>query len=159
MSEASKKQSAMKTLVKNKKISFNYEITDKYNAGIELLGFEVKSIKEGRGNMEGSYIVIRGGEAFLIGLDLPPYQQKNTPENYDSKRNRRLLLNKKELDILAKREGEKGLTIVPISLYNNGRRIKLELGVAKGKKKIDKRQTIQKRESDIEIHRTLKGGR
>ena len=149
----------MKILVKNQKVFFNYEITDKYNAGIELLGFEVKSVKEGRGNMEGSYIVIRGGEAFLIGLDIPPYQQKNTPIEYDSKRNRRLLLDKKELALLAKREGEKGLTIVPITLYNNGRKIKLELGIAKGKKKFDKRQTIQKRESDIEINRTLKGER
>lgn len=149
----------MKILVKNQKVFFNYEITDKYNAGIELLGFEVKSVKEGRGNMEGSYVVIRGGEAYLIGLDIPPYQQKNTPDGYDSKRNRRLLLNKKELEILAEREGEKGLTIVPISLYNNGRKIKLELGVAKGKKKFDKRQTIKKRESDKEINRALKGGR
>lgn len=149
----------MKTLVKNQKVFFNYEITDKYNAGIELFGFEVKSIKESKGNMEGSYIVIRGGEAFLIGLDIPPFQQNNTPEGYDPKRNRRLLLNKKELTILAEKEKESGLTIVPISLYNNGRRIKVELGVAKGKKKFDKRQTIKKRESDKEINRTLKGGR
>ncbi len=149
----------MKILVKNQKVFFNYEIADKYNAGVELLGFEVKSIKEGKGNMEGSYIIIRGGEAFLIGLDIPPFQQNNTPEGYDPKRNRRLLLNKKELLILAEIEKEKGLTLVPISLYNNGRRIKLELGVAKGKKKFDKRQTIKKRESDKEINRTLKGGR
>jgi len=149
----------MKILVKNQKVFFNYEITDKYNAGVELLGFEVKSIKEGKGNMEGSYIIVRGGEAFLIGLDIPPFQQNNTPEDYDSKRNRRLLLSKKELGILAEIEKEKGLTLVPISLYNNGRRIKLELGVAKGKKKFDKRQTIKKRESDKEMNRALKGGR
>jgi len=149
----------MKTLVKNQKVFFNYEITDKYNAGVELLGFEVKSIKDGKGNMEGSYIIIRGGEAFLIGLDIPPFQQNNTPEGYDPKRNRRLLLNKKELVILAEIEKEKGLTLVPISLYNNGRRIKLELGVAKGKKKFDKRQTIKKRESDKEMNRALKGER
>jgi SsrA-binding protein len=149
----------MKILVKNQKVFFNYEIQDKYNAGIELFGFEVKSVKQGKGNMEGSYIVIRGGEAFLIGLDIPPFQQNNTPEGYDPKRNRRLLLSKKELTILAEKENESGLTIVPISLYNNGRRIKLELGTAKGKKKFDKRQTIKKRESDKEISRTLKGGR
>ena len=95
----------------------------------------------------------------MIGLDIPPFQQNNTPEGYDPKRNRRLLLYKKELLILAEIEKEKGLTLVPISLYNNGRRIKLELGVAKGKKKFDKRQTIKKRESDKEINRTLKGGR
>jgi len=149
----------MKILVKNQKVFFNYEIQDKYNAGIELFGFEVKSVKQGKGNMEGSYIVIRGGEAFLIGLDIPPFQQNNTPEGYDPKRNRRLLLSKKELTILAEKENESGLTIVPILLYNNGRRIKLELGTAKGKKKFDKRQTIKKRESDKEISRTLKSGR
>ena len=149
----------MKTFVKNQKVFFNYEILEKYNAGIELFGFEVKSIKEGRGNMEGAYIVIRGGEAFLIGLDLPPFQQNNTPEDYEPKRNRRLLLNKKEIKILADKEDEAGLTIVPISLYNSGRKIKLELGVAKGKKKFDKRQTIKKRESDEEMSRALKGGR
>lgn len=147
------------TLVKNQKALFNYEILDKFNAGIELLGFEVKSIRAGRGNLEGSYIVIRGGEAFLIGFDLPPYQQKNTPTDYDSKRNRRLLLNKKELKMLANSESEKGLTIAPIALYNSGRNIKLELAIAKGKKKFDKRQTIQDRESSREIHRELKGQR
>lgn len=149
----------MKVLVKNQKVFFNYEITDKYNAGIELLGFEVKSVKEGHGNMEGSYVIIRGGEAFLIGLDIPPFQQKNTPDGYDSKRNRKLLLNKKEINILTEIEKEKGLTIVPIALYNNGRKIKLELGVAKGKKKFDKRQTIKERESNKEINRTLKSQR
>ena len=148
-----------KILVKNQKVLFNYEILDKYNAGIELLGFEVKSIRAGRGNLDGSYIVVRGGEAFLIGFDLPPFQQKNTPIDYDSKHNRKLLLNKKEIKILADSESEKGLTIVPIALYNNGRNIKLELGIAKGKKKFDKRQTIQNRESAREIHRTLKGQR
>ena len=149
----------MKVLVKNQKVFFNYEVTEKYMAGIELFGYEVKSIRAGHGNMEGGYIVIRGGEAFLIGLDLPPFQQKNTPTDYEPKRNRKLLLNKKEIKILADKESEKGLTIVPIALYSNGRRIKLELGVAKGKKKFDKRQTIKKRESDKEISRTLKGGR
>lgn len=147
------------TLVKNQKVLFNYEILDKFNAGIELFGFEVKSIRAGHGNLEGAYIVVRGGEAFLIGFDLPPYQQKNTPVDYDSKRNRRLLLNKKELKMLANSESEKGLTIAPIALYNGGRNIKLELGIAKGKKKFDKRQTIQDRESSREIHRELKGQR
>lgn len=149
----------MKALVKNQKVFFNYEIQDKYNAGVELFGYEVKSIRAGHGNMEGAYIVVRGGEVFLIGLDLPPFQQKNTPESYEPKRNRRLLLNKKEIKILADAESEAGLTIVPISLYSNGRRIKLELGIAKGKKKFDKRQTIKKRESNKEIERTLKGER
>ncbi|MEI6042034.1 MAG: SsrA-binding protein SmpB [bacterium] len=149
----------MKILVKNQKVFFNYDIQDKHVAGIELFGHEVKSIKGGRGSMEGSYIIVRGGEAFIIGLDIPAFQANNTPDGYDPKRNRRLLLKKKEILALAEKEKEKGLTIVPISLYNDGRRIKLEFGIAKGKKKFDKRQTIKTRESNKEILRTLKDGR
>lgn len=146
----------MAILVDNKKAFFNYEIKDKYEAGIELFGFEVKSLKDKRGNLSGAYVVIRGGEAFLIGLDIPPYQANNTPESYDQHRPRRLLLTKKELRKLTDLEKQKGLTLIPISLYNKGRNIKLEFAVAQGKKARDKRQTIQKREADRDIHRTLK---
>lgn len=146
----------MSILVDNKKAFFNYEIKDKYEAGVELLGFEVKSLKNKRGNLSGSYVVIRGKEAFLIGLDIPPYQANNTPDSYDQRRPRRLLLTKKELRGLEELEKQKGLTLIPISLYNKGRNIKLEFAVASGKKARDKRQTIQKREADRDIHRTLK---
>lgn len=146
----------MSILVDNKKAFFNYEIKDKYEAGVELLGFEVKSLKNKRGNLSGSYVVIRGKEAFLIGLDIPPYQANNTPDSYDQRRPRRLLLTKKELRKLEELESQKGLTLIPISLYNKGRNIKLEFAVASGKKARDKRQTIQKREADRDIHRTLK---
>ncbi|MFW5887638.1 MAG: SsrA-binding protein SmpB [Bacteriovoracia bacterium] len=146
----------MATLVDNRKATFSYEVQDKYEAGIELFGFEVKSLKNKRGNLSGSYIVIRGGEAFLIGLDIPPYQANNMPDDYDQMRPRKLLLTKKELDELADLENEKGLTLVPISLYNKGRVIKLEFAVGRGKKTRDKRETIKRREADREIHRTLK---
>jgi SsrA-binding protein len=146
----------MANLVDNKKATFSYEVQDKYEAGVELFGHEVKSLKDKRGNLSGSYIVIRGGEAFLIGLDIPPYQANNTPDDYDQMRPRRLLLTKKELEKLADLENEKGLTLVPISLYNKGRVIKLEFAVGRGKKSRDKRQTIKQREADREIHRTLK---
>ena len=149
----------MKVLVKNQKVFFNYDIQEKFNAGIELFGLEVKSIRLGHANLESSYVVVRGGEAYLIGVDVTPYQQKNTPKEYESKRNRRLLLNKKEIQELSKYESVKGLTIVPIALYDNGRSIKVEIGIAKGKKKFDKRQSITKREGDREIERTLKNSR
>ena len=146
----------MATLVDNRKATFNYDIQDKYEAGIELFGFEVKSLKDKRGNLSGSYIIIRGSEAFLVGLDIPPYQANNTPDDYDQMRNRKLLLTKKELEKLTEIENEKGLTLVPISLYNKGKIIKLEFAVGRGKKSRDKRQTIKSREADREIHRTLK---
>ncbi len=144
------------SLVENKKAYFNYEIMDKFDAGIELLGFEVKSLRKGQGSLDGSHITVRGGEVFLIGANIAPYQSANTPKDYDPRRNRKLLLTKKEIEELKGVENKKGLTIVPISVYNKGRKLKLSIGIARGKKKFDKRQTIKKRESDRETNRTLK---
>lgn len=144
------------SLIVNKKAKFNYEILEKFEAGIELVGFEVKSIKEKRGNIDSAYVVVRGGEAYLVGVEIPPYQVKNTPASYDSKRNRKLLLTKKEIARIADEEAKKGLTIVPISLYNKGVKVKVELAIVKGKRKFDKRETIKKRDSDREVQRTLK---
>ncbi len=146
----------MKNLVENKKVKFHYEIKENFEAGIVLFGFEVKSIKNRQGSLLGSYIVIRGAEAFLVEAEIPAYQKANTPESYDPRRNRKLLLNKKELMRLGDFENQKGLTLVPISLYNKGRNIKLNFAVAKGKKKSDKREAIKSREADREINRTLK---
>ena len=99
---------------------------------------------------------MRGGEAFIISMDIPPYQIKNTPENYDSKRNRRILLSKVEIQKLASLEAKKGLTIVPISLYNKGKKIKVSIAIVRGKKKYDKRQDIKKRDIDREIRRKFR---
>ena len=140
----------------NRKAYFNYEILEKITAGIELLGFEVKSVKAGRMSLDGSYAVIRGDEAFLIGATITPLQPKNIKEEYDERRNRKLLLTKKEIKNLANSEKQNGLTIVALSVYNIGHKIKVELGLAKGKKKSDKRESIKKRESDRDIRRTLK---
>ena len=140
----------------NRKAYFNYEVLEKITAGIELLGFEVKAIKAGRISLDGSYAVIRGNEAFLIGAGITSLQPKNTPKDYDEKRNRKLLLTKKEIKKLAESEKQNGLTIVALSVYNIDHKIKVELGLAKGKKKSDKRESIKKRESDREINRTLK---
>lgn len=145
--------------IRNKKAAFNYELLDSMEAGIELFGHEVKAIRGGHGNLEGSYIIVRGNEAYLIGALISPYQQTNTPDSYDERRNRRLLLHKKEIQKISEIGKGTGQTIIPIALYAKGRVIKLEIAIAKGKKKIDKRNTIQKRESSREIHRELKRGR
>lgn len=148
----------MSNYVENKKAKFNYEILEELEVGIKLNGFETKSVRNGKASLDGSYAVVRGGELFLINARIEPYQPKNTPESYDKERSRILLASKKEIAKLADFEVSKGLTLVPISMYNKGRVIKLRLAVAKGKKKGDKRQTIKKREAEREIRRTLKNG-
>lgn len=147
----------MATYADNSKARFNYDILEKIEAGIELLGFEVKSVRAGRASLVGAHIIVRGGEAYLIGATIPPYQTNNTPKDYDAMRNRRILLTKKELVQLADSETKRGLTIVPISMYNKGRKIKVEVALVKGKKIHDKRQTIKKRDTDREIRREIKG--
>jgi SsrA-binding protein len=144
-------------LVHNRKASFNYEFLEKYEAGLELLGSEVKSLRAGQGSLEGAYVVVRGREAFLMGAYIPPYQPANKlNEEYDPNRTRKVLLTKKQLAELARESEEQGLTIVPISVYNKGRYLKLELAIARGKKKFDKRETIKKRDTQRDIRRTLK---
>ena len=140
-------------LISNKKAYFNYEIIDKYVAGVELLGFEVKSLKDGHGSLEGAHITVRGGEAYIIGMFIPPYQPANTPKDYKPYRIRRLLLQKAEIAELAEIEDKKRLTIVPLSVYNKGPRIKLDIAMAKGKKKFDKREVLKKRDTDRELRR------
>ncbi|MEK7062774.1 MAG: SsrA-binding protein SmpB [Patescibacteria group bacterium] len=143
-------------LIQNKKVYFDYEILQKLEAGIELLGFEVKSLKKGQGALAGSRVSVRGNEAFVVNMNIPPYQPKNTPKDYDAERTRKLLLGKKEILEVNKGEGQKGLTIVPLSVYNKGRKLKLEIAVVRGKKKYDKRESIKKRNTDREIRRSLK---
>lgn len=146
----------MANLVFNNKATFDFEILEKFTAGIELLGFEVKSIRNHQGSLLGSYVTIRGGEAYLINTNIPAFQPNNTPKDFDPLRNRRLLLTKKEISSLASYEAKKGLTIVPISMYNSGRKIKVEIAVARGKKKFDKRETLKKRDAKREMDRALK---
>ncbi|KKT74367.1 MAG: SsrA-binding protein [Parcubacteria group bacterium GW2011_GWB1_44_7] len=146
----------MEFLAENKKAFFNYEILEKFNAGIELLGLEVKSLKSKRGTLDGAYVSVRDNEVFLLGAVIPPYQAKNTPADYEPTRPRRLLLTKKEIGQLISWGNQRGLTIVPLSLYNSGRKIKVTVAVARGKKKYDKRETLKKREANREIQRTLK---
>lgn len=146
----------MSNLVTHKKARFNYEILESFEAGIELLGFEVKALREHKGSLDGAYVTLRGSEAFLINFDLPAYQEKNTPESYDSNRNRKLLLTKAEIAKLSAQESKKGLTIIPVSVYNKGRKVKVSIALVRGKKEFDKRETIKKRDTERHIQRTLK---
>ncbi len=146
----------MSKFAENRKAHFNYEILEKITAGIELLGFEVKAVKDGKMSLDGAYAIIRGSEAFLINSNITPIQPKNTPVDFDPRRNRKLLLTKKEIKRLGDMENQKGLTISALSVYNMGKKLKVELGIVRGKKTHDKRESIKKRETDREIRRTLK---
>lgn len=146
----------MSTFIDNRKAHFNYTIEETFEAGIELQGHEVKSIKKGQGNINSAFCIIRGGEAFIIGLHIPPYQPNNTDPTYDPDRTRKLLLSKKEIKKLADKDEIKGLTLVPLSMYSKGRHIKVSIAVAKGKKVFDKRETIKNRDLDREMAREYK---
>lgn len=144
-------------LIDNRKAHFRFEILETFEAGIELLGHEVKALRNGQGSLDGSHVIVRGGEAFLVGMHIPPFQEKNTPKEYDTRRTRRLLLSKKEIATLGNAEGTKGLTVVPLSVYNKHHKLKLSLGIARGKTNVDKRETIKKRDARREMDRALKG--
>lgn len=147
----------MSNLIEHKRVHFDYELLEQFEAGVQLFGTEVKSLRAHHGKLEGAHVTVRGGEAFLMNAEIPPFQAANASKGYESTRNRRLLMTKKEIAEIAKAEEQAGLTIVPISMYNKGRVIKLRLAIAKGKKKGDKRETIKKREAIREIARVVKG--
>lgn len=146
-------------LIENKKARLNFEITETLEAGMELYGFEVKSLRKKQGKLEGAHVVVRGGEAYLVGASIPAFQPANAPQEYDPERPRRLLLNRKELGEVLGAESQKGLTVVPLLVYNKGRFLKLSIGIARGKKKHDKRETLKARDTKREIERTLKNQR
>lgn len=146
----------MPNLIEHKKAHMNFEILEEFEAGLQLFGTEVKSLRAHHGKLDGSHVTIRGGEAFLMNSEIPAYQAANAPADYDPKRNRRLLLSKKELFRLANAEEKEGLTIIPISMYNKGRVIKARIAIVRGKKKADKRASIIKREHLRDIAREMK---
>lgn len=146
----------MADLARNKKATFNYEILERFEAGLVLHGYEVKAIRSGRVSLEGSYIIVRDSELFLKGATISYYQEANTPDSYNPERERKLLLSKKEIAGLEKQLNTAGLTIVPIKLYNNKSNIKLEIALVRGKKKADKRETIKERDTKRDLDRLLK---
>ena len=143
------------SLISNKKAYFNYEILETYTVGIELLGYEVKSLKNSQASLEGAHVTVRGGEAYVTGMHISPYQPKNTPKSYDQTRSRRLLFHKKEIARLIGKMREKGLTIVPLKMYSKSGKIKVEVGVVRSKKQHDKREVIKKRDAEREIRREV----
>lgn len=146
----------MKIIHQNKKATFDYEILDKYQAGIILLGSEIKSIRKGNINLKGSYVSIQGSRAFLKGAHVSRYAYDNSPE-YDPFRNRELLLRKSELHKITNHLNTQGVTVIPLAIGLEGRYAKLTIGVGRGKKKHDKRETIKKRETKRQIDRAIKG--
>lgn len=146
----------MSTFSENRKAYFNYEVLEKLEAGIELFGFEVKAVKHGKAVLDGARVIVRGNEVYVVGMQIAPYQQNNTPLDYDPVRTRKLLITKKEIGRLYDTESTKGLTIIGLSLYSKGPKVKLELGIVKGKKKFDKRESIKKRDVERDLRRTLK---
>ena len=146
----------MTEIANNRTASFDYEILDTYEAGIELFGFEAKSVKTGRINLTGSFVVIQREQAWLINTTIPAYQPKNAPKDYNPLRTRRLLLHKKQIKELIGASAQKGLTIVPLKVYNKKGFIKILIGLGRHKKQQDKRETIKKRETQKEIRRELK---
>lgn len=146
----------MTTYIQNRKARFDYELREEFEAGAVLFGCEVKAIRAGKGKLEGAHVVVRGGEAFLVGAHVSPFQVANTPPDYDPERARKLLFSRKELAHLERESEQAGLTIVPIKWYNSARNVKLLVALARGKKKADKRESIKERDSKRAIDRILK---
>lgn len=136
----------VKVLIKNKKARHEFFIEDTYEAGIALVGSEVKSIRGGKANIKEAYVRIKGNEAFILGMHISPYE-KTGGWHIDPARERKLLLHKKEIIKLASLVAQQGLTLVPLSVYLKKGLVKLEVGVARGKKLYDKRQDIKKRDA------------
>jgi len=146
----------MSTLATNPRAKFDYHILEKFEAGIVLFGHEAKAIKNNRISLKGSYVTIRNEEVWLINAQISPYQPKNTPKEYEPTRSRKLLMHKKEIESLIGKIKQRGLTLMPLRVYTKQNRIKLEFGLAQGKRKIDKREKIKKREEDRRIGRALR---
>lgn len=147
----------MPALAINPRAKYDYEILETYEAGMVLAGYEVKSIKTGHISLKGSYVTIKNNEAFLINAYIPPYQPKNTPDDYEPSRSRKLLLHKSEIKSLIGKIRQKSLTLVPLRVYTKRKKVKLEFALGKGKRKIDKREKIKKREVERTINRALRG--
>ncbi|MCX6786292.1 MAG: SsrA-binding protein SmpB [Candidatus Kaiserbacteria bacterium] len=143
------------TLVEYKKVFLKYAPLENFAAGIELSGQEVKSLRNKLGSLDGSRVVVRGGEAFIVGMTIPPYQIANAAKNYDPEKARRLLLAKKEIAMLADAESKKGLTIVPIEIYTKGRLVKVRIAIVRGKGKADRREDLKKRDALRETARVV----
>lgn len=145
----------MKAIAENRRVRFDYEILEKFDAGIELTGHEVKSIKSGYANLTGSYVAMRNGEARILGMKVSSFQPQNAPADYDPERTKKLLLTKKEINYLTGKLQE-NLTFVPLRLYTKRGLVKIEMGLGRGRKKKDKREYLKKREAKREMRKFIK---
>jgi len=141
----------------NKRATFDYELLEKLEGGLVLVGHEVKAVKTGHLSLKGAFLTVHNNELYLTNAHIPAYQKLNTPEKYDEYRARKVLVKRRELDSLIGKIKQKGLTLVPIKVYSKHRLIKLEFAVGKGKRLIDKREDIKTREAKISIRRVLRG--
>ena len=149
------KKQEIKLIANNKKAYFDYFIEDKYEAGIELFGTEVKSIRMGKCSIKESYIKIENGEVFIYGMHISPYEHGNI-FNRDSLRIKKLLMHKSEINKIAGKLQQKGLTLIPLQVYMKGKYVKVEIGVAKGKKLYDKRESLAKKDQKRETEKEFK---
>ena len=147
----------MPKLAENRKGLFDFEILERYEGGLMLHGHEVKSVRNGGMKLKGAYVTMRGGEVWLLGAHIQKYTKAGSVQEYDPDRIRKVLLHKRELRSLTGKLEQKGLTLVPISVYTKGSKIKIEIGLARGKKQFEKKEKIKKRDLDREIRRSLKG--
>ena len=147
----------MPNLAINKRATFDYEILEKFEAGLVLSGQEVKSVRNGLASLKGAYVTINNKqEAYLINASIPAYKMAGPLPDYDPTRSRKLLLHQKEINYLARKTQQIGLTLVPLSLYTKGRKIKLELALGKGQKKADKREKIKARDTKKDLQRLMR---
>ena len=146
----------IKIVAQSRKARFLYEILETYEAGIQLIGTEVKSIRAGRVNLQDGYALIRKGEVWMINVNISPYEATGAYFNHDPKRSRKLLLNRNEISKLIGKTEQKGLTLVPLKMYFKKGLVKVQIGLGKGKKLHDKRETIKRREDQKEMQRVVK---
>ena len=144
-----------KVIAENRRARRDYHVLERVEAGMALTGTEVKSLRDGGGNLQESYAVLRGGEVYLVGANIAPYRQ-GSDANHEPMRDRKLLLHRREIEQLGAKVAQRGMTLVPLVLYFKDGRAKLELGLAKGKEGIDKRQAIAERDSRRQLEREVK---
>ena len=152
----SKKNESPARIAENRKAAFNYHFEERYEAGIVLQGWEVKALREGKGQLTDGYVVVKDGELFIIGLQIMPLNSASTHVTTDATRTRKLLMHKEEIRRLISKVEQKGYTLVPINLYWKAGKVKCEVALAKGKGEHDKRDTIRDREGKREVERIMK---
>jgi SsrA-binding protein len=150
------RETGIKVIADNRQARFQYEILETYEAGIELTGTEVKSIRAGKANLRDGYVIIRNGEALLLNVHISPYQASGQYFNHEPRRTRKLLLHRREINKLIGQVEQKGLTLIPLKLYLKKGWIKVSIGLAKGKKLHDKRETLKRRQDQREMARAMK---